>query len=60
MPLTREDQREREERAHNRTFERIERKNTMLIVEVQAILRILIAPIFHPMFDEREEEKDVG
>jgi len=59
MTLTREDQREREERAYDRTFERIERRRTMLIVAVKDLLHILMAPIVHPMFDEREEEKDV-
>lgn len=56
MPLTREDQREREERAYERTFERIERRKTMAIVAVKDLLYILMAPIIHPMFDEREEE----
>ncbi len=52
MTLTREDQREREERAYERTLERIERRRTMLIVGVKDLLNILEAPIRHPMFDE--------
>ena len=50
--MTREDQREREERAYKRTLERSERRRTMLIVGVKDLLNILEAPIRHPMFDE--------